>query len=198
MQQKLSAGANQSRTEATRTSLLDAARRMFAQKGYAAASTPEIVAASGVTRGALYHHFADKEALFRAVVVAEYEAVAAEVAETPADQDALSALMAGSRRYLEAMRRDGRVRIMLVDGPAVLGPGDMARIDRTTTAATLAAGLAAAMEGGRIRALPVEALTGLLSAMFDKAALAISMGASEDETVGVIDVLLQSLTTQAD
>lgn len=198
MQQKLPTGANQSRTEATRASLLDAARRMFAQKGYAAASTPEIVAASGVTRGALYHHFADKEALFRAVVVAEYEAVAAEVAETPSDQDALSALMAGSRRYLEAMRRDGRIRIMLVDGPAVLGPGDMARIDRTTTAATLAAGLAAAMEGGRIRALPVEALTGLLSAMFDKAALAISMGASEDETVGVIDVLMQSLTTQAD
>src|SRR5918997_5375484 len=56
------------RSTATRGALVDAGRRLWAERGYAAVGTPEIAAAAGVTRGAMYHQFADKAALFRAVV----------------------------------------------------------------------------------------------------------------------------------
>ena len=53
--------------EATRRAVLDAARSLFGRKGYAQTSVDEIAAAARVTKGAVYHHFAGKEALFRAV-----------------------------------------------------------------------------------------------------------------------------------
>ncbi|WP_426309947.1 helix-turn-helix domain-containing protein [Cellulosimicrobium sp. E-16] len=70
---------NAERTRATRTALVTAARELFVDPGYAEASTPQIAAAAHVTRGALYHHYADKRDLFRAVVEAEAEAVAREI-----------------------------------------------------------------------------------------------------------------------
>ena len=76
---------NRDRTEKTRTALMQAARSLFVDKGYGDTSTPEIVAAAGITRGALYHHFEDKRALFRAIVMDEALAVASAIErETPA------------------------------------------------------------------------------------------------------------------
>lgn len=71
MQQENQRRTNRQRTEETREKLIEAARRMFVEKSYAETSTPEIVAAAGVTRGALYHHFADKQALFATIAERE-------------------------------------------------------------------------------------------------------------------------------
>ncbi|MEM8651768.1 MAG: helix-turn-helix domain-containing protein, partial [Pseudomonadota bacterium] len=101
MQEKNETRSNKARTEATRAALIGAARALFAEKGYAETSTPEIVKATGVTRGALYHHFEDNEAIFRAVVTEEYLAVADEInaSAQSAPGSAIDALKQGGRGY---------------------------------------------------------------------------------------------------
>ena len=171
--------SNAERSGATRTALVKAARELFISKGYAATGTPEIVAAAGLTRGALYHHFADKQALFHAVVAAEGEAVAREIETMSATSaDPIDALLAGSQAYLAAMRIPGRTRLLLVDGPAVLGTRAIKLLDEDKAARTLRAGLRAAFAAqGRPPNAALDALADLLSAAFDRAALAIEDGA---------------------
>lgn len=172
MQQRRS---NRERTDTTRAALLQAARELFVQRGYADTSTPELCAAAGITRGALYHHFVDKRDLFRAVVVNESAAVRECIdAVMPDGLDARRALLAGSEAYLDAMRENGRTRLLLIDAPAVLGADDTRSIDDAHAAAALAEGLAAA---GLARSVPIAALTSLLSAAFDRAALDLAAGA---------------------
>lgn len=195
MQYKNPTTTNAARAEATRNALVGAARTLFAAKGYAETSTPEIVVAAGVTRGALYHHFEDKVALFRAVVTAEYQAVARLINATADQSDGsmIDTLRQGSRGYIDAMKDQGRVRIMLRDGPAVLGQSALDTIDRATSADTLRRGLAQAMQAGQITALPLDALTTQLSALFDRAALAISEGGDPDDHLAVLDAILACL-----
>src|SRR5918997_2783844 len=76
------------RRAATRRALLDAARELFAERGYHGAAAEEIVRRAGVTRGAMYHHFGDKRGLFRAVV---------EEIETEVDEAALEAARGSMR-----------------------------------------------------------------------------------------------------
>lgn len=195
MQEKSEVRSNKNRTEATRSALLTAARQLFAEKGYAETSTPEIVRTAGVTRGALYHHFEDKVALFRAVITEEFRAVAEEITKSAKSVpgSALDALRQGSRGFLDAMSDKGRVRIMLRDGPAVLGQMELDKIDRDTSADTLRLGLAEAMEEGEIKRLPLDALTKQLSALFDRSALAVSEGDDPIDHLEVLDAIFLSL-----
>src|SRR5713101_2968619 len=112
----------------TQTAVLRAARELFAAKGYAGTGTEEIVARARVTRGALYHHFRDKAGLFGAVM----QAVAADLADRLVTQQlsratgAVSAwdqLRDGFQAFLDACTGSDFQRIVLVDGPAVLGHG---------------------------------------------------------------------------
>ena len=146
MQQKSPRRTNRDRTAATRSDLIAAARKLFTEKSYADTGTPEIVSAAGVTRGALYHHFADKQALFQAVVEREAGAVAEEIERaSPPALFPREALIAGSDAYLAAMRWPGRTRLLLLDGPAVLGRAVMDEIDARHGNRTLREGLVAAM-----------------------------------------------------
>ncbi|GAB4195160.1 MAG: TetR/AcrR family transcriptional regulator [Thalassobaculales bacterium] len=175
MQHEMPPGGHRARSEATRAALLRAARRLFVERGYADTATPDVVAAAGVTRGALYHHFADKRDLFRAVLATESRALVDAIeAACPPGLPARRALVAGSVAYLDAMAVPGRTRLLLVDGPAVLGPAEMRALDEAHGLASLRQGLAAAMPGAP---LPLAPLAELLSAAFDRAALALAEGA---------------------
>lgn len=163
------------RREQTQRQLLSAARTLFAAKGYAGTGTPEIVAAAGVTRGALYHHFRDKLALFTAVVEEEHALIALRIngaAESVDEPGPIKALMAGCDAFLDSMQDPGRRRILLVDAPAVLGRDVLDAIDGRHGKNTLICGLRDAMEAGAIKRLPVEVLANLFGALFDRAALA--------------------------
>ena len=176
MQEKTARRSNADRTQATRTALLAAARSFFVEKGYADTGTPEIVERAQVTRGALYHHFTDKADLLKALVEQEAQAVAeAIVVDTRNVKAPLEALMRGADAYFAAMQAPGRARLLLLEGPAVLGRKTVDEIDQATGAAQLLEGLKAAGVGGK--AVPVQALAEMLSAAFDRAALSIAEGA---------------------
>lgn len=154
-----------------RAALIAAGRKLFIDKGFAATGTPEIVAAAGVTRGALYHHFADKQELFAAVIRSEAEAIAAMIESSSGPGvSPVEALILGGEAFLAAMREPGRARLMLVEAPAALTPETLAEIDATTGGRTLEDGLRAA---GVAEPGPTAAL---LSAACDRAALAIDQG----------------------
>lgn len=191
--------SNEERTRTTRTALVAAARELFVTKGYAATSTPQIAAAARVTRGALYHHFVDKQDLFRAVVEGEAAAVAAEIEARTAHRDhdapqrpagdrpldARHQLVAGAAAYLDAMAVPGRTRLLLLDAPAVLGAAEADVIDARHARRTLRAGLQEALGERAPDDARLDAVTLLLSAAFDRAALAAeSARADGEEPVG--------------
>ena len=184
---------NRERTETTRLALIEAARALFVSKGYGDTSTPEIAEAAGITRGALYHHFADKRDLFRQVLRREAEAVAADIeAATPERLTPRKALLDGSEAYLNAMTVPGRTRLLLIDGPAVLGLAEVMAMDDATSANSLRQGLArAGMGKGEVSP---DALARLLSAAFDRAALEIDAGAdAKDIRTAMLWLLEQAL-----
>jgi AcrR family transcriptional regulator len=186
--------SNRERSDATRAAILDAARALFVAKGYADTATPDIVAAAGLTRGALYHHFEDKKALFRAVIEREAREVAKSIeSSTGQSLGPREALLAGAAAYFDAMAVGGRVRLLLLDGPAVLGVTEMAAIDASHGGRTLEEGLAAAMAPHRLEDRAVKAMAFLLSAAFDRAALEIDAGAARADYAYAIDRLIDRL-----
>ncbi len=185
--------SNAQRTEDTRRALLEVGRALFVEQGYHATGTPDVVERAGLTRGALYHHFEDKRALFQAVVEAESASVAREIEDgAKGATDPLDALRRGARAYFTAMRDPGRARLMLVDGPAILGPQEMRRIDLDTGGRELRLGLAEALNG-RISKADLEARADLLSAMFDRAALARANGAAKAVYERALDAILMAM-----
>jgi len=178
--------------EATRTALLDAARALFAANGYADTATPDIVADASVTRGALYHHFADKRALFRAVAEREAARVAQEIEARAAPASSpRGALVRGAAAYFDAMAVEGRTRLLLVEAPAVLGATD---IDKDHAEESLRRGLADFLSGSDGESL-LDPLTALVSAAFDRAALAIEAGGSRKDYEAAVAVLIDGLGT---
>jgi AcrR family transcriptional regulator len=163
-------------SEATRSALIAAARELFARQGYAAVATEEIVRTAGVTRGALYHHFAGKRDLFRAV----YEDVERQLVERIAKgaitsaHDPLSALRAGAEAFLDACEDPAVQRIALVDAPSVLGWEEWRAIGMEYGFGLVEGSVKAAMDAGLIEPQPVRPLAHLLLGAIDEGGMLIA------------------------
>ncbi|MDX3106943.1 TetR/AcrR family transcriptional regulator [Nonomuraea angiospora] len=165
-------GVRARQREQTRQALLRESRRLFADRGYGAVSLSEIVAEAGVTKGALYHLFESKAELFRAVLEQVQQEVAGTVARTAdAHDDLWTRLTAGCQAFLTASTAPGVQRIMLVDGPAVLGWTEWRAMDEAASARHLADALTDLIEAGTIAPQPVAPLAHLLSGAMNEAAL---------------------------
>jgi AcrR family transcriptional regulator len=163
------------RSAATRAALLAAARRLFAEHGYAGTGREEIVRAAGVTRGALYHHYAGKEDLFRAVYEElEHEIMARVGAAAEASADPAEMLRLGALAYLDAALDPAVQRVVLIDGDAVLGWEVRQEIAGGLALGLVRDALAAAMDAGQIERQPVDSLAPVLLAALHEAALLVA------------------------
>jgi AcrR family transcriptional regulator len=193
------------RSAATRAALMNAARPLFAQRGYAGVGTPEIAAAAGVTRGALYHQFTDKLALFTAVLEQMEEDLVAQLAEqvaAAAPPDALAALSAALDGWLDACRDPALVRIALVDAPTVLGQQAWREIATRYGLGLTVQLLQGAVEAGLILPQPVEPLAHVLLGAADEAALYVATATepdhARDQVKAVLHQLVYGLRTEPD
>jgi AcrR family transcriptional regulator len=188
------------RTAATRAALIAAARPRFGARGYAGVSTPEVVDAAGVSRGALYHHFDDKAALFAAVL----EAVEAEVTERIAEAalaatsgEGLEALRLGAAAWLDATADPELRQILLLDGPVVLGWAGWRHLTARYGLGLIEAALATGMADGTVRPGPVTTIAHLLLGAFNEGAHLVAgaedPAAARADVDAVVDLLLDAL-----
>jgi AcrR family transcriptional regulator len=148
----------------TRAQLVAAASRLFGAEGYAATSTERILEAAAVTRGALYHHFADKADLMRAVCEEMYAEAARRIeGRARLGKDAWSSLVAGCDAFLDVVADQTIVRVLFIDGPAAIGWSEWDDIERRHGFRSLMEGIAAAMAEGAVPRQPVEPLAVLLN-----------------------------------
>jgi AcrR family transcriptional regulator len=191
------------RSAATRDALKGAARRLWAERGYADVGTPEIAREAGVTRGAMYHQFADKTALFLAVledveqrVMGELgAAVAAAGATTPA-----TAIRAAVDGWL-TICVDPEVRqIVLLDGPSVLGWQRFRELTQDYSLGMTEQLLTAAVDAGQLPAQPLRPLAHVLVGALDEGAMVIANAADPDgsrrEVREVLSRLLDAVLTE--
>jgi AcrR family transcriptional regulator len=186
------------RSRVMRERLLVHARSLFAERGYAAVGTEEIVRAAGVTRGALYHQFRDKSALFEAVVEeVEAETTARVAAQAVSANGPLEALRAGAHAFLTICADPAVERLLLLDAPAVLGWERWREIGLRHGLGLVTGVLEAGMESGAIARQPVTALAHLLIGALDEGAMLVARAddrsAARADVDAVIDRLLDGL-----
>ena len=153
------------RTEATRGRLITTARRLFAEKGFAATSTEEILSEAAVSRGALYHHFPSKTDLFQATFEQVEDELTAQVLEAAAaggETDPMRLLQLGFDAFLDQCVNPEVQRIVMLDGPTVLGWDLWHELDERYAFGTIKTALTVAADMGRIEESAVDPLAHLL------------------------------------
>ncbi|MFC5404828.1 TetR/AcrR family transcriptional regulator [Cohnella soli] len=187
-------------TTETIRKLIEIARVHFTEHGYANAALESIVHEAQLTRGAVYHHFRSKKELFRAVL----EDVQREVAErvegdAATSEDPWQQLYLGCRGFILAAVEESNRRIMLIDGPAILGWETWREMDKSHSMRLLRGQLEMMQEQGNIRMLPLDALTHFISGGLNETALWLANESAKpealDETMKVLDAFLEGFRT---
>lgn len=182
-----------------RAKLIAAARKAFAEKGYANASMDDLTAEAGLTRGALYHNFGDKRGLLAAVVDqldGEMAARAREIAEKKAggdEGDIWQALLAEGAAYIEMALDPEIQRIVLLDGPAVLGDPSQWPSQNSCLAETRK-GVRSLVENGIMKPVDIEAASRLLNGAALNAALWV---AASDNPAEVLPKAVEAFAMMA-
>ena len=189
--------------EATRRALLDAARRAFAARGYADTSLDDIVGPARLTKGALYHHFKNKAAIFEAVYVELSEGLAAKVSEAVAAAagDAWTSVEVALASFLDASSEPSYARIVLRDAPVVLGERHGRELDQAIGLGLVRDLLGGLRDEGLLPPLPLTTLARVILAVTSE--VVIAMAYADDpalarrEGTQVVLALLEGLTLKA-
>lgn len=192
-------GVRAAKAEATRSALIAAARKLFAEKGFHATGTPEIVALAGVTRGALQHYFARKEDLFLAVFehVEQDMIAASQTVARSLPGEKWASLKANMANFLEAASQPEVQRIILIDGPAVLGWAKWRQLEAHYGLALIVEAVEDGMAAGNIRRQSSRPLAHMILAIIDEAALIVAHaddpGVARQDANRALQTLLSSL-----
>lgn len=163
------------RTRATRGALIAAGRRLFGERGYGAVPAEEIVAASGLTRGALRHHFGDKRELFQAVFEELETEITGRIGTAAAGTtDTWTAMTRGLTAFLDTCQEPEVLQIALTDAPAVLGWATWRAIEARHGLGLITAALDRAIAEGILIPQPVDVLAHLVLSATIEAALLIA------------------------
>src|SRR5271163_2194618 len=177
----------------TRESLIRAGRELFGEKGFRQTSVENLARSARVTTGALYHHFPTKTALFEAVFEhAHTELMAVSMAAAQEATDDLDVLARGFEAFLDAVLEPELQRILILDGPAVLGPARYTELDERYAFAVIVAGLRAATEAGTLQVDDPETVTRLLLGALTRGAMLI---ANSPDPVGTRHAVALSMRT---
>jgi AcrR family transcriptional regulator len=190
-------GKKQERGEATRDALLEAARRLFGKQGFNATSLNEIVQEAGVTKGALFHHFSDKEDLFMAVAEAVRRDTTVKLQDLFLLPDPFAALQAGCMAIFDAYLEPTVRQIVLTDARSVLSPAAYRELRNRDESAFVRATLRRAMREGAIETQPLRPLATMLTGAIGEACTLIAdaddPAAARDEVGQVLTRLLLGL-----
>ena len=186
------------RAEETRSRLLGAARELFTEHGYAHTTTEQLVQRAGVTRGALYHHFESKLAIFDALLIELEQGFIATVRRIASpDAPAWTNLVTGCHAFLDSCLRPDVQRLALIDGPAVLGPARWREIEDQYALVPVLNGLTGSMSEGTVAPRPPESLARMLLAAINEAGLIIAQSPrpreARQEADDAFDALLHGL-----
>ncbi len=162
-------------SEATRNALIGAARGLFSERGYAGVSTEEIVQVAGVTRGALYHHFRDKQDLFAEVVERIEQELLEQIATTALEEsDPWTQQLAAVGAFLDGCLDPAVQRVILTDAPSVLGLHAWREVEARYGLALVRTGLQALIDAGLIEQQPLEPLAHMLLGALQEGGLLIA------------------------
>jgi len=191
-------GKRAAQGRATRGQLIEVATGLFTEHGYEGTSIEAVLTAAGVSRGALYHHFAGKEALFEAVVAAVSDRVTAELAEAIRDcLDPVDAVRTAALAWIGLAGDPVIQRIVLVDAPSVLGWDRWRAMDDGRTLGTLRAMLQAVSDGGRLPSELVGPFAHMILAALDEITLVTARApdskAAVAEARAAVEALLDRL-----
>jgi AcrR family transcriptional regulator len=195
-------GRKEEQSRATQERLLAAARALFSERGFAGTATEDLVAQAGVTRGALYHQYVDKRDLFRAVFEDVERQLGQRIATAAATETSpWEMIRAGARALLEASLEPAVRRIVLTDGPSVLGWEEWRRIDSRFAYGMVRTALEANIEAGNLPSQPIEPLAHLIIGALNEAGLAVAASrvpeATRDEFLSTLDGVLDALRAAA-
>lgn len=192
-------GPRSEKAEATRARLIEVAGELFGERGYDNTPIEEVLERSGVSKGALYHHFPSKEALFEAVYRAGEQECLGEIAKAAMKEtDPLEAIRAGCQMWLDMVAMDQHVRqVALIDGPSVLGWQRWREIDEEYAFGLTKKVLQVAADAGAIRGENVEITAHLALAMLGEAAMLIAKAEDKrkarEEAGAAVDRLISAL-----
>jgi AcrR family transcriptional regulator len=172
------------RGRATRDQLIDIATRLFAERGYDGTSIEAVLHESGLSRGALYHHFAGKDALFEAVLSDVQTTVGRKtLAAAMAEKEPLAALRAGCLVWIRLAGDPVVQRIMLIDAPSVIGWQRWREYDEKLVLGTMKAWMATAAEHGQLPADQSDLFAHMLLAAVNEIALITARADDREEAV---------------